>query len=163
MKNSNAPSTGNDSKPLPDSPIRPAKRGSQFGMLLSIIVSSGVLIWAFTMPMRHGAMPNQSVATPVSSSQSRLVESQHRRLRAEQYREQALSMDRELISRQQRKDAWKRESLPDINRRTEKRAQERVERLLVLQQKIEELEGAIEDTPEWERLQNLYIERKNAD
>ncbi|WP_160168260.1 hypothetical protein [Novipirellula maiorica] len=77
-------------------------------MWFSIVVSSGILVWAFTIPMRHSNEKVTELQSDVSEQTSTVARRsetpQDRAKQAEQYRAWAMELDRELMRMQRAKD-----------------------------------------------------------
>ncbi|WP_345684126.1 hypothetical protein [Novipirellula caenicola] len=122
---------------------------------LSIAVSSGILVWAFTIPMRHSQDANvasidENMATATVSYPRDPSLDQARR--SEQYVAMALEMDRKLMKLQRAKDA--RPPLASLPGEEEALQYQENYRNWMLDE-IERLADAPEDSPEWEFRQQL--------
>ncbi len=122
---------------------------------LSIAVSSGILVWAFTIPIRHShdhgiASIDGNIPTAIVSRHSDPSREQARL--AEQFLASALEMDRKLMKLQRAKDArYKSRSLPGDE---EAQAYQENYRQWMLDE-IDRLATASEKSPEWEFRQQL--------
>ncbi|WP_345321788.1 hypothetical protein [Novipirellula rosea] len=137
------------------SPPPPEKRPPMRWIWLSIAVSSGIIIWAFTIPMRHSHDPHLAAIdgnAPIATVSHHRDPSLDQARRSEQYVARALEMDRKLMKLQRAKDA--RPPLPSLPGEEEALQHQENYRNWMLAE-IERLATAPENSPEWEFRQQL--------
>ena len=148
------------SKPATFSEKRKERKTKRFWITLSLLLSTALLVWSFSLPFRQPGQPIVSSSPSQQAGEGQLDLSeqiQQRRTNAEEFRDAAIALDREFMRAVAERNRPKRD-LP--GHQDSKAAFER--HVESVKKQLRQFKDAKEGTVEWEAKQQLLASLQDA-